>query len=171
ASLPSKCMFLSIIKEYRPFRLLTHSPVSVVSKIDTTKYLVGGVPDVTMPQPDAAIFCFVTTDNECTTWNATHTDCVHGNIEYRVRVTDPPSIKGYLHVVEPFVEIVPTFEESSGFYLFENTGIGMRLAHVFPVDRAYALTNKGPEHPLTFERLAWGDEHQDFEMQLAKDER
>ena len=163
-------MFLSVIKEYRPFRLITHSPVRVVSKIDPTKYLVSGYPDATIPLPDVAVFCFVTTNDECATWSATDTDSIHGNIEYRIRVTESPSIKGYLHAVEPFVEIVHTFEESSGFYLFKNTDIGMRLAHVFPVDRAYASRTKVRGFRLASRGWRGGDERQDFEMRLTKDD-
>ncbi|KAF9324627.1 hypothetical protein BG006_000357, partial [Podila minutissima] len=112
-ALPGQCM-LSIgftLNQSNPVNLCAAN-FSQVTHRDTSWFLVAGEPyRVSMLELE---FCIVATDMNCT--YSTTNDCIHENIEYRIRVKHA-LIQGYLHVLDTQIEIVPSFQAASGFNL------------------------------------------------------
>lgn len=139
--------------------------MSQVIHSDTSRFLVAGEPHrVSMLELE---FCIVATDMNCT--YSTTTDCVHENIEYRIRIKHD-LIQGYLHVLDSQIEIVPSFQAASGFNLSKSAtdSSHMHITHVFPTGQTRALTYKGPGVPFVFQNGRLSDRRQDFFVCLTE---
>ncbi|KAG0013799.1 hypothetical protein BGZ81_000828 [Podila clonocystis] len=141
---PSQCMpsINSTLNQSSPFNLCVFANYSQVTQRDTSQFLVPGEPySISTLELE---FCVVATDMNCT--YSRETDCVHENVEYRIRSFRYGLTQGYLHVQGSQIEVVPSFQAASGFYLSKSaTGSSnMYITHVFPTGQTKALTYKGP---------------------------
>lgn len=149
------------------FLCVERNDISCLSIKDSARFLVGDSLGSTASRRLA--LCVVSADMECD-HDSNTTECVLENVEYRIRVTAP--IKGYLHLVDSFVEVAPSFQKASGFFLKANgTGPYMALGgsylHIMDkrpvVGQARSLlTNQGSGFPLVFDHVLKGDGSQDF---------
>ncbi|KAG0013798.1 hypothetical protein BGZ81_000827 [Podila clonocystis] len=140
SAFPNKCLDTAI-KQSHTFYLVPQSPPgNVVSKINTSRFLVGGfLGTITFR---SGIFCVVSTDMECDSLSPPAADCIYENVQYRIRSRGGDD--GYLHVVYPYIEIVPSFQEGSDFYLSEEAGVGLNITYVASNGRKSILTSVGP---------------------------
>ncbi|KAG0304720.1 hypothetical protein BGZ98_005124 [Dissophora globulifera] len=154
------------------FFLATRGPknYSYVTKIETTQFLVGG-PPTAVKEPDYTTdlsllaFCVVSSDLECDDQGGHY--CINENEPYRIRASNYYNItKGYLRVVNPFIDFVATYQEASLFSLSKvGTGPRIHIAHWHQTGPRNVFTNKGTGVPLALESPAGaGGANQDFEI-------
>ncbi|KAG0097626.1 hypothetical protein BGZ93_002333 [Podila epicladia] len=172
-ALPNTNCVSSRFYQSEPFFLATQGPknYSYVTKIDTTQFLVGG-PPTAVSEPDYTTdlsllaFCVVSYDMDCDEPGGHN--CIGENEPYRIRASNYyNTTKEYLRVVNPFIEIVASYQEASFFTLSKvGTGPRIHIAHRHHAGPRNVFTNKGSGVPLALESLAGaGDASQDFEIE------
>ncbi|KAG0084862.1 hypothetical protein BGZ93_000952 [Podila epicladia] len=151
-------------KQYHPFKLLSANLDTFLSMKLGDKMVYGGASHD--PRLQALDFCIVSEDKECTT--AIHSDCVYQNVEYRFRVFGP--IKGYLRVIdEELVEIVPEFNQASGLSVYNERGLGLRVAHRKSNGDLMVITTSAPGLPVFLEEPQKNNGRQWFDLVQPRD--
>ncbi|KAG0014930.1 hypothetical protein BGZ82_001590 [Podila clonocystis] len=122
-SLDNNCVPETSIHEYHPFVLKSSNLETLVSKLLTGSYLVGGIPGNKNFQE--LELCIVSSDYGC---NAEiKSNCINRNVDYRFRVHSP--VQGYLRVVGNQVEVVEDFKRASSLNLYKEVGRALRIEH------------------------------------------